>query len=216
MAQAPPAMEQHLCDLLCPGCKKPLEGVQISGEWGRCPHCARSLHMHAGFREAVVIATANEGWIEKIWWKRSTNELIVYCIEMPWIASVWLLPFSLLLGCLDWRFFLGLAPFVSLWLLRRILEQFYPTLFPYAAQFIVCSRGIVLVRGIREPLFLPWSSIVNYSWTSHVGSMTSHMTLGYATVDGQVATVILGGEEKTQPLGELVDILEARLGSRPR
>jgi hypothetical protein len=41
------------------------------------------------------------------------------------------------------------------------------------------------------------------------------MTLEYATVDGWGATVILDGEEKTQPLGELVDILEARLGSRP-
>jgi hypothetical protein len=169
--------------------------------------------MHAGFQQAVVISTSNEGWIEKIWWRRSTNDLVVYCIEMPWIASIWLLPFSILLGCWDWRFFLGVLPFVLLWVLRWTLERVSPGLFPYAAQFIVCSRGIIMVRGTREPLFLPWSAIVNYSWTSHVGSMTSQITLEYATAAGQVATVVLDGEEKTQPLGELVDILEARLGS---
>jgi hypothetical protein len=40
------------------------------------------------------------------------------------------------------------------------------------------------------------------------------MMIEYGTANSQVATVVLEGEEKSQPLGELVDILESRQSRR--
>jgi hypothetical protein len=166
--------------------------------------------MNISVQDAVQTATRNEGWIEKIWWKSATSNLAVFLVESPLILSI---PFTLLcfLGGVDWRFFLALAAYPLMRVLRWGIRRMFPNLFAYAAYIIVCSRGIVI--SIQEVLFLPWSSIVKYSWMSHVGSLTSQMVVEYATANNEVAAVVLDGEEKTHPLGELADILNARLGS---
>jgi hypothetical protein len=76
---------------------------------------------------------------------------------------------------------------------------------PFLRRFMCFSWKIMM------PVRLHPLSILEYSWTSHIGSMTSQMIIEYATADNQVATVVLDGEEKRQPLGELVDILKARI-----
>jgi hypothetical protein len=166
--------------------------------------------MNSSVQDAVMTATRNEGWIEKIWWKKATSNAAVFLIEFPLILSI---PFTLLcfLGGVDRRFLLALAAYPLMRILRWGVRRIFPNLFANAAYIIVCSRGIVISK--EEILFLPWSSIVRYSWMSHVGSLTSQMVVEYATANNEVAAVVLDGEEKTHPLGALVDILNARLGS---
>jgi hypothetical protein len=168
--------------------------------------------MDAGFQAAVNMATMDVACIERVWWKTASNELVVYLIEMPLILSIVLMPLGVF-ACWDWRFLFALAPYITFRALRWTMERMFPNLFAYRPYFIVSSRGIIIVVPSREPFYLPWSCIVEYSWSSHVGSMTSQMLIQYATANGQVATVVLDGEEKKQPLGELVDILKARIGS---
>jgi hypothetical protein len=202
-------MEEKLREIPCPACKKPLGGAGISGTWSKCFHCRKLLHINASAQEAINIATLNEAWIERIWWKESNSKVVGYLIDIPLVLSIVIIP-AAVFACWDWRFLLAVTPYIVLRVSRWAIARMFPNLFAWMPYFIVSSRGVIIVASYPEPLFLPWSSIVRYSWSSQVGSMTSWMTIEYAAAANQVATVVLEGEEKHQPLGELVDILEGR------
>jgi ribosomal protein L37AE/L43A len=212
-SSAKTAMEEKLREIPCPACKKPLEDAKASGDWRCCLHCGKRVHTNAAFRQAVDMATMNEAWIEKIWWKASHSDIVIYLLDIPLVLSFIVMP-AAAFAFLDWRLLFAFAPYIVIRLSRWTVERMFSSLFAYTAHFLVSSRGIIIVASYPTPFFLPWSSIVRYSWSSHVGSMTSQMMIEYATTNGQVASVMLQGEEKDQPLGELVDILEARVCAR--
>jgi hypothetical protein len=96
--------------------------------------------------------------------------------------------------------------------LRSRLRLLFAAQYANAINLVVSSRGLIVVANYAKPLLLPWSSIADYAWLSHVESVSSQMRIDYKTAVGKVASVNLVGNELVQPLGELVDILKARLG----
>lgn len=220
-------MAQDAAGVGCPGCKKPLEAVAVSDRLGACAHCGKRVRLDDRYRAALAIATANEGWVEKVFWREDGNDLVsvfmVLFVHFPRLAILYAGPVALflslyLVASIGWAYWLlvpaGLvAAFVLLTLARKGLERLLADQLAAAAYFVVSSRGLVVLASYRAPLFLPWSSIRDWNWWSDTRSMASQITLRYATAAQQVATIVLHGEEREQPLGELVDILQARLGS---
>jgi DNA-directed RNA polymerase subunit RPC12/RpoP len=217
-------MELDTTAVECPTCKKPLQAVMVSDRLGACAHCGKRVLMDERYREALAIATANEGWIEKIFWKEDTSNTFLalfmfFFLDLPMIVVPFGGFFVLVLGLVFKIGWLNLsliaagliAAFVILALTRKWIRKILPNQFVTLLYFIVSSRGMIILGSYRNPSYLPWPTIVGYSWNSHVGSMTSQMIIHYATAKSGVATVILEGEEKVQPLGELVEILDARL-----
>jgi hypothetical protein len=226
-------MDINPVDIPCHHCKQPLQTVQATAHLGACTQCGKRVLMDESFREAIAIATTNEAWIEKIFWKESNNTFLAlfmfFFIDFPLVTLKYVGWFIVLcsLGMANGSYFGGapigwaawsliplslVAAFGILRFLKRGIEKAFANHFVTLIHFIVSSRGIVIVSPVSQPFLLPWSSIVDYSWTSQIETLTSQMVLSYATADGQVATILLEGEERVQPLGELVDILHARLG----
>lgn len=202
-------MEETLRGMPCPACGKPFEGLTIIGDWGSCLRCKKRLLLNGAFQEAISIATLNGAWIDRIWWRISNSKIVEFFIDLPLLLSMIILP-AVVFSFWDWRFLLALAPYVLLRVARLVIERSFPNLFAYRPYFIVSSRGIILCD--RAPFFLPLSSILGHTWSSHVGSMTSSIIIEYATADRQVASIVLEGEERRQPLGELVEILDRLTG----
>jgi hypothetical protein len=227
-------MDEAPIGIACPRCNKTLQATKVAGpgQLAACNDCGKRVLMDGGYQQAVALATANGGWIEKVFWcekaQGSWSTLLVLCIELPLtmlkfagpavvLLSLYLLrgdPFANTRGMpfRTWLLIPGaiLAGYLALWFVKWGIERCFPSQFATQANFIVSSRGIVLAAQYIEPFLLPWSAILHYSWTSHINSMTSQIVLEYSTAANDTARVILEGEEKTQPLGELVDILDAR------
>ncbi len=215
----------------CLSCEQALQTVPINERMAACAKCGHRVVADDRFREAMAIATADEAWIEKVYWTQIDHGvwsvLKMFLIDLPLTAIVYVGPFLsfcsiALVGnyfgrpgltwwqwlCIPTGFFIA---YLFFRLLRFGLHKAFPIQHASAISFIVSSRGLIFVAPYPKPLYLPWSSIVEYSWHSDAGSLTSQIRIDYATADQGVANVILDGEERVQPLGELVDILKARL-----
>jgi hypothetical protein len=215
----------------CFACNKPLETRPIAEQLAACVHCGEPVVADGRYQEAIALATANEGWIEKAYWRENPSAtfafLKTFLIDFPLSAILYVGPFVSLLSLTLVSSYFGRPAFtwwqwlmiptgflvvygVLRWL-RSLLRKTFPSQYANAIYLIVSSRGIIVVSTYPKPLFLPWSSIVDYEWTSHVESVSSQMRIDYKTADGQVASVNLEGEELVQRLGELADILNARI-----
>jgi hypothetical protein len=196
--------------------------------------------MDEKYRTAMAMATANEGWVEKAFWREQTNELLaiplvllvywpvtilkIVTIGAIGIGAVVALGYliAILFNPLRWDLWLGLllsaaGPTAFLWVLRRIepaIKNVLPNQFLCVLYLLISSRGLVILASHAKPVFLPWSCIVGYRFTGDAMTLTSQMAIDYAAADGQTATILLDGEEYKQPLGEIVDVLQARTGDR--
>jgi hypothetical protein len=227
--------------IACPRCRKTLQmrSVARDDQLSACCQCGKRVLTDGRYQKALALATANEGWIEKVFWCERTNSLfsvvVVLFVEFPLTTLKFAGPVAVLLSL----YFLRGDPFVAtpgmpfrtwllipatvlaayfiLWFFKAALERWlFPNQFAAEANFIVSSRGLVILSQGPEPFLLPWSAIRNCAWSSDVGSMTSQIVIEYTTAVNSVARVILEGEERTQPLGELFDILDARFKQQPK
>jgi len=216
----------------CFVCKKPLETRQLTPLLAACVYCGDRVFTDERYREALATATANEAWIERVYWRENASDrftlLKLFLVDFPLAAIVYVGPFasvcSLALissyfgppALMWWQWLFIPAGFLAAYFILRWMRSALPKIFAgqyaNAIYLIVSSRGLVVVSNYKKPLFLPWSSIVDYSWISHPETVSSQMRIDYKTADGQVASVNLAGEELVQPLGALVDILKSRLG----
>lgn len=214
----------------CLSCNQPLQTTALDDHTAECVHCKQRVLTDDRFREAMAIATANDGWIEKVFWKeRDTgwfNIVRTFLIDFPRTAIIFVGPlivvFSLgfatnyfgppVFTWFQWMLIpiVLLAAYVFLRLLRTALQKWFPNQHVNVVWFIMCSRGMVIVDSLAKPMLLPWSSIVDYSFFGQASSLSSVLRIDYATADHGVAHIVLDGEEKVQPLGEVVDILNAR------
>jgi hypothetical protein len=209
------------------------ENARGGDRLGACGHCGRRILTDDRYHKAIALATANEGWIEKVFWCEHADSLvslvIVLVVDLPLttlkfagpvgvLLSLSLLPGDRVLAKPGMPFHTWLlipATVLAADLILRFIKSaierwFLPVQFAAKADFIVSNGGIVISSQGPEPFLLPWFAISNCTWFSDVGSMTSQITLEYLTAANNVARVTLQGEERTQPLGELFDIVEAR------
>jgi hypothetical protein len=233
-------MEPAIPGVSCARCKKPLETLRKSADRGRCRHCGAWVCTDEKYHSALTIATANEGWVEKVFWREQTNDVvaIVLLLLVFWplsvlkILTIGAIGFGALAAIVmlfeipsmpfDWRLWLTPPLIVAVpagifWLLQRIepaIKKVVPKQFLCVLYLVISSRGLVVLASYTTPFFLPWACIVGYRFRSDVMTMTSQIMIDYSTADGQTATILLDGEEYNQPLGEIVDVLEARIGHR--
>jgi len=188
------------------------------------------------YRTSVSQATANNGLIVNACWKETiTNDfLAILLFSLSFLRIINLIAlvvaalfagasvlalireFSAVEPRADWMPLLGSLALLSLpavlfFVIPRIdktARRLLPNQFVNVLTFLVSSQGFVLVAPVREPLFLPWSSIVRCA--THHELDAFHMTIEYRTADGQIATLNLDPDE----YGDIFDILNARFGER--
>lgn len=189
----------------------------------------------------MALATAGEAWIERAYWKEQTNDFLTLVLALfvywpitflKWVTifvgavcAIVAIPFmfEIFSEPLRWQHWLGFVlcaggPFVFFRLLQQIeptIKTLWPDQFINVLYLLISSRGLVIVASYAKPLFLPWSCIAGYSFMGDITTLTSQLMVEYTTADGQIATIVLDGEEYKQPLGEICQVLQARVGLAP-
>jgi hypothetical protein len=229
-------MDAELSAISCPNCMKPLYAKAISDQLGACNQCEMRILMDDRFRTAIAHATANNGLITNASWKETiTNDalaILLFCLNIVRIVNLAALGIGALVAAatvffliralsaeeprINWPEFIGtmaislipVALFFVMARIDRIARRLLPNQFVSALTFLMSSHGFVLVAPVREPLFLPWSSIAGCS-TFHDLEI-SNLAINYYTADGQVATLNLDPNE----YGDIFDVLSARCAKK--
>src|SRR5882672_1931542 len=177
-------MDDAANTITCPRCRKTLQmkGIARDAQLGACARCGKRVLTDGRYQKAIALATANEGWIEKVFWCERTNSylsvFVVLLVDFPLTTLRFAGPVGVLLSLyflrgdpflatpgMPFRTWLlipatVLAAYLILWFVKAALERWlFPNQFAAEANFIVSSRGLVILSQGPEPFLLPWSAI---------------------------------------------------------
>jgi hypothetical protein len=176
-------VESETPGLGCPKCKNPLQLKVVVDGLGACGECGARVIVDQRYRAAIARATADRGQVQTASWKDIVRSDLL----------------ALFL------FFLFFIPG-----LRSAFKKLMPNQFASTLYYIGSSAGLILAEPFSEPMFLPWSSIVGWSFRTAAEDMNALTEIHYATADSQTATVSLQGDE----YAEICDFLNARFPDR--
>src|SRR5947207_1971836 len=97
-------MDDAANTITCPRCKKTLQVKGIAGhaQLGACAHCGKRVLTDGRYQKALALATANEGWIEKVFWCERTNSflsmVVVLLVDFPLTTLKFAGPVAVLLS----------------------------------------------------------------------------------------------------------------------
>jgi hypothetical protein len=172
-------VERETPGLVCPKCKNPLRLTIAAESIGACIDCGSRIEIDNRYRDAIAQATATDSRVEHAAWKETvrSNFLAILLLFLFFVPG-----------------------------LRHGFRKLFPNQFVSSPIFLAGSSGLILVEPYAEPMFLPWSCIVGWSFQTASEQMNALMEIHYSAAGGQTATVTLQGDE----FGEIFDVLRAK------
>src|SRR5262245_40645001 len=81
--------------LPCLSCKQPIENTETtSSQDSLCRHCNKYWHIDERCRQGLVLATQDEGRIEKCFWRQDSMRALVAAFYLPVKLALTMLKFT--------------------------------------------------------------------------------------------------------------------------